>query len=198
MGLPATKRRYTVAEYLRMEEKARDRHEFHDGEILAMSGSTYGHDRVKNNLFVAITYALKGKRCHPLSSDMRMRVSNRLNYFYPDISVVCGKPQFDPDDPKQTTIISPRVILEVLSISTESYDRRGKFDLYRQIPSLQEYVLVSQNQPLVEIYRRRARGTWLFDPAKGLKATAKLSSLKISVPLREIYAGVDFEALPNA
>jgi Uma2 family endonuclease len=150
MGLPAEKRRYTIAEYLEMEEKAVDRHEFHDGEILAMSGGTYAHSRISTNLTIMIGNLLDGHPCHPLGSDMRVRIPGQRDYIYPDISVICGEPQFDPDDPKKTTVINPRVVIEVLPESTESYDRGAKFELYRQIPSLDEYVLVSQLQPQVE------------------------------------------------
>ncbi|HUB24329.1 MAG TPA: Uma2 family endonuclease [Tepidisphaeraceae bacterium] len=192
MGMPAAKRRYTIAEYLRMEERARERHEFHEGEILAMSGCTYDHDQIKNRLFVAIANALAGKSCRPSSSDMRIRIPSRLSFMYPDMSVVCGPPHFDPDDPTKMTLTNPRVVVEVLSKSTMLYDRGGKFDLYRQIPSLQEYVLVSQQQPLIEIFLRRAKGARLFTSFAGVQTTAKLSSLKISLPLRKIYTGIQF------
>jgi Uma2 family endonuclease len=198
VGLRATKRLFTIAEYLQLEEKAVDRHEFHDGEILAMSGGTYGHSRINAQAMIALGNRLKGKACHPLDSNMRVRIPGRRNYIYPDISVVCGKPKFDPDDPKRTTIINPRVVVEVLSESTESYDRGAKFDLYRQIPTLEEYVLVSQDQPLVETYQRRDQGEWLFKAWKGLKMTVKLRSLKINVPLAEVYSGVEFEPPPAA
>jgi Uma2 family endonuclease len=107
--------------------------------------------------------------------------------------VVCGPPEFDPDDRKQTTIINPRLVVETLSESTESYDRGRKFDLYRQIPSLQEYVLVSQDEPLVETFLREAHGAWLFNPWKGLDKSVELKSISISVPLAEIYEGLEFE-----
>jgi Uma2 family endonuclease len=194
MGLPATKRRYTIAEYLQLEEKAVDRHEFHDGEILAMSGGTYEHSVVSTNLTAMTHAALRGKTYRPLDSNMRVRIPNRLNYLYPDISVVCGKPMFDPADPMRTTIINPRVVIEVLSESTESYDRGAKFTLYQQIPSLSEYVLVSQIHPLIETFRRRPNGTWLFSSYEGLKAIAKLQVLKINLPLSEIYAGIEFKS----
>ncbi|HUB24328.1 MAG TPA: Uma2 family endonuclease [Tepidisphaeraceae bacterium] len=194
MGVPATKRRYTIAEYLRMEERARDRHEFHDGEILAMSGGTYGHSRVNANFLANMHAALKGKPSHPLDSNMRVRIPGRLSYLYPDISVVCGPPQFDPDDPNKTTIINPRVVVEVLSNSTESYDRGAKFDLYGEISTLQEYVLVSQQQPLIETFLRRPKGVWLFTPFKGIKASVKLASLKICLPLKDVYDGLEFDS----
>lgn len=124
---------------------------------------------------------------------MRVRIPRRLRYVYPDISVVCGPPEFDPDDPKKTTIINPRVIAEVLSDSTESYDRGGKFEACREIPSLHEYVLVSQHEPLVEVFLRQTEGAWLFNAWKGLETATALRSLEITLPLSEIYAGLKFK-----
>jgi Uma2 family endonuclease len=193
MTAPAEKRRYTIEEYLTMEEKALDRHEFHDGEILAMSGGTYRHSRINTNFLVAIGNRLRGTPCEPLDSNMRVRIANRASYVYPDISILCGGPQFDADDPKQTTITNPRIAIEVLSESTERYDRVGKFNLYREIPSLQEYVLVSQWEPLVETFLRQPEDAWLFNPHQGVQSPLLLRSLQISIPLAEIYAGVEFD-----
>jgi Uma2 family endonuclease len=192
MGPPTQINKYTIQEYLEMEEKAVDKHEFHDGEILMMSGGTLRHSRIVMNTGATLHALLKGKPCFALDSNMRVRISDRWHYVYPDISVVCGAPIFDPDDAKKTTIINPRVVIEVLSESTELYDRGGKFDFYRQIPSLEEYVLVSQSQPMVETYLRQPKdSTWLFSPFKG--PTATLRSLQISMPFAEIYDGIDFE-----
>jgi Uma2 family endonuclease len=127
---------------------------------------------------------------------MRLRIQGRSSYIYPDISVVCGQPKFDPDDPKQTTILNPRLVVEVLSESTESYNRGAKFDLYRQVPSLEEYVLVSQDQPLVESFMRQDKGAWLLNVFKGLGTAVTLRSLQIELPLAEIYEGVEFENPP--
>jgi Uma2 family endonuclease len=196
MGLAAEKGRYTIAEYLEMEEKAVDRHEFHDGEILARSGGTYAHSRISTNLTIMIGVLLDGHPCHPLGSDMRDRIPGQRNYVYPDISVICGEPQFDPEDPKKTTVVNPRVVIEVLSESTESYDRGAKFELYRQIPSLDEYVLVSQLQPQVETYFRQPQGGWLFNARNGLDASVTLQSISITLPLRKIYAGIQFATKP--
>src|ERR1700733_8214968 len=123
MGLPAEKRGHTIAQYLQLEEKALERHEFHDGEILAMSGGTYRHSRINAQLMFALGSRLQGKSCHPLDSNMRVRIPGQQKYVYPDISVVCGAPEFDADDPKQTTIVNPRLIVEILSDSMDSYDR---------------------------------------------------------------------------
>jgi Uma2 family endonuclease len=194
MTVPVEKRRYTIAEYLAMEEKATDRHEFHDGEILAMSGGTYRHSRTNTNLLVALGTRLRGTPCEPLDSNMRVRITGRRSYLYPDISIVCGGPQFDIDDPKQTTITNPRIVVEVLSDSTELYDRGAKFSLYREIPSLQQYVLVSQHEPLVETYLRQAEGAWLLNPIKGIASSLLLPSVNLGIPLTEIYVGVEFEA----
>ncbi len=193
MTVPVEKHRHTIEEYLRLEEKALDRHEFHDGEILAMSGGTYRHSRINTNTLVELATRLKGKPCHPLDSNMRVRIALLPRYVYPDINVVCGPPEFDPADSKQTTILNPRVVVEVLSDSTESYDRGAKFELYREIPSLQEYVLVSQREPLVETFLRQADGTWLFKAWKGAESSVALRSLEVSLPLAEIYSGVEFE-----
>ena len=194
MTVPVEKRRYTIAEYLAMEEKATDRHEFHAGEILAMSGGTYRHSRTNTNLLVALGTRLRGTPCEPLDSNMRVRITGRRSYLYPDISIVCGGPQFDIDDPKQTTITNPRIVVEVLSDSTELYDRGAKFSLYREIPSLQQYVLVSQHEPLVETYLRQAEGAWLLNPIKGIASSLLLPSVNLGIPLTEIYVGVEFEA----
>ena len=194
MTVPVEKRRYTIAEYLAMEEKATDRHEFHDGEILAMSGGTYRHSRTNTNLLVALGTRLRGTPCEPLDSNMRVRITGRRSYLYPDISIVCGGPQFDLDDPKRTTITNPRIVVEVLSDSIELYDRGAKFSLYREIPSLQQYVLVSQHEPLVEAYLRQAEGAWLLNPIKGMASSLLLPSVNLGIPLAEIYGGVEFEA----
>jgi Uma2 family endonuclease len=193
MTIPVENRRYSIAEYLRLEEKAVDRHEFHDGEILAMSGGSYSHSCIVSNLNRFLGNRLEGKPCRPLDSNMRVRIPRLAKYFYPDTSVVCGRPEFDIDDPKKTTIVNPRVVIEVLSDSTESYDRGEKFDLYRELESLEEYVLVSQRQPLVETFIRQTDGAWLFNPWKGIEASVLLRALQISVPLAEVYAGVEFE-----
>ncbi|MDB5290945.1 MAG: hypothetical protein JWL69_2186 [Phycisphaerales bacterium] len=123
---------------------------------------------------------------------MRVRVPPTDRYVYPDAMVVCGQPQFDPQDPNRTTIINPRVIFEVLSESTEAYDRGAKFTRYREIESLEEFVLVSQDRPLIEAYTRQPGGTWLLAPSSGIDVVAALRSLQISLPLSEIYADVSF------
>jgi Uma2 family endonuclease len=193
MGLTAEKRRYTIAEYLGKEEQAAERHEFHEGEILAMAGTTYRHSAIAANLLRSLGNRLEGKPCRPLDSNMRVRIPGRAIYLYPDATVVCGAAEFDSDDTKQMSLVNPRLIVEILSESTESYDRGQKFGYYRDIPSLTEYVLVSQDQASIETFFRQDDGGWAFHPWKGLAAVAALRSLAISLPLGEVYAGIEFE-----
>ena len=162
MTMPAEKTRFTVAEYLAREEVAQERHEFWDGEILAMSGGTHRHGLVTSNIHIALGMRLRGKPCRPLESSNRVRTTAG-SYVYPDTSVVCGKPIFDPNDPKQTTITNPSVVVEVLSPSTESYDRGKKFDAYQAIETLKEYVLIDPAQPSIQTFNRQADGSWRLD-----------------------------------
>lgn len=175
-----------------MEEKAEVKHEFHRGEILAMSGGTYEQSRITANVVGELRNRLKGSPCFVLESNMRVRIPREDRGVYPDATVVCGKPQFDPEDPKRTTILNPRVVVEVLSESTESYDRGDKFTAYRELPSLEEYVLVSQNRPQIEAFLRQPEGLWLFATWQGLDAVAKLRCLQIDLPLTEVYEGLSF------
>ena len=192
MGLPVETHRHTVEEYLRLEEKSVGKNEFHDGEILAMSGGSYEHSRITANVIGALGNRLAGSPCYVLDSNMRVRVGLGSDYVYPDASILCGDPVFDPADRNRTTVLNPRVVVEVLSDSTEAYDRGGKFALYRDVPSLAEYVLVSQRGPAIDTFRRGADGSWVFSPSAGLGAAAKLPSVGIELPLAEVYAGINF------
>jgi Uma2 family endonuclease len=192
MAIPVQKKRYTPCEYLALEEKAEQKHEYHAGEILAMSGGTFEHSLVSANVIREMGNRLKGKPCRALESNMRVRVELADRYFYPDIAVVCGGPEFDPEDRNHTTIINPRVLVEVLSDSTEGYDRGEKFQMYRMLESLQEYIVIAQRQPHAEAYLRQGDGTWSLAPCDGIESTLRLRSLRIEIPMSEIYDGVTF------
>jgi Uma2 family endonuclease len=189
---PAPAKRYSPEEYLRLEADAKEKHEFHAGEILAMSGGTYRHGRIIMNAAVVASNRLRGSNCFVLGSDVKVRLEATDRYVYPDVTIVCGGPQFDPHDPNETTITNPKVIIEVLSDSTEAYDRGVKFGAYRDLSSLRGYVLIAQNTPSIEIYTRQPDGTWLFDAVHGIEATARIASVQIEVPLAEVYAGLTF------
>lgn len=192
MALPAEKvdSGVSVAEYLRRERTSDVRHEFHDGEVLAMSGGTVDHGRLTRNLIVALAGRVKPP-CEPFDSNMRVAVDRARRFVYPDASIVCGPPEFHLDDPNRTTIVNPRVVFEVLSESTESYDRGDKFEKYRQVPSLEEYILIAQDRPAVEGYLRQPGGAWLLLEWHGLDAAARIRCLEIDLPLAELFAGVE-------
>lgn len=192
MGSPVERHRCSVAEYLRREREALDKHEYRDGEILLMAGGTVHHSRIQANIIGELYARLKGKPCAVHESNLRVRIPRTVLYTYPDVSIICGQPEFDPNDPSGETVTNPRVIVEVLSESTEAYDRGEKFGRYLQLDSLEEYVLVTQTAPRIETFWRQAEGTWLFTAFSGLEAAAKLRCLGIELPLADVYAGIEF------
>lgn len=189
-------RRYTVSEYLALERESKEKHEYRDGQIIAMAGGTYNHGLIAANLMGELRSALKGKPCHVADSTVRVRVPRTPLYTYPDMTVVCGEAQFDTHDSRGETLINPRVIIEVLSPTTEGYDRGEKFSRYRQLDSMEEYVLVSQDTPNVETFFRQGDGAWLLRAFQGLDAKARIGCLELELPLKEIYANVKFPPPP--
>ena len=189
MMATAEKRWITPQEYLARERAAEIRSEYFHGEMFAMSGATWEHALIKDNLAAELRSQLKDGPCRAVTSDLRVKVDATGLYTYPDI-VVCGQPQFE--DNVVDTLLNPTAIVEVLSESTEKYDRGGKFAHYRQLPTVQEYVLVSQDRPLVERFVRQADGSWLLTEFAGLETRLSLASVPAEVPLAEIYRGVDF------
>src|SRR5688500_2445576 len=143
----AAPRRFSVLEYLQAENAAETKSEYVNGEIFAMAGTTLAHNDITYSLLADVAPQLRGGQCLAYGSDLRVRVEASNLYTYPDISIVCGPPDIDPTDPCAVT--NPTVIIEVLSDSTESWDRGGKFAHYRLLPSLREYVLVSQSEPRI-------------------------------------------------
>ncbi len=188
------KPKLTVAEYLAIERRAEFKSEFYDGEMFAMAGASRHHNIVNENLSTEIGTRLKGGRCRTLSRDQRVRIERSGLYCYPDLVIVCGPPEYAAEDPD--TLINPQVVVEVLSDSTERYDRTTKFRHYQQLTSVQEYVLVAQDEPLCERYSRQADGSWTVVSFVGLEATLELKSVPIRIPLAEIFTGVTFPDPP--
>jgi Uma2 family endonuclease len=189
----AEKRRLTPAEYLAIEVASEGRHEFYDGEMFAMSGGSYWHNLVKDNLAHAVRNRLAGRSCTVLTSDQRVKVDATGLYTYPDVVVFCGKPVFE--DGVHYSAVNPLVLAEVLSDSTEKYDRGVKFGHYRQLPSVEEFLVLAQDRVSVERYRRQIagdRGSWLLTAVTDPASTVDFESLGIAVPVAEIYAGVEF------
>lgn len=184
MNEPARKLTYTFAEYLALERAGNVKHELVDGEIFAMVGGTPEHARLSARVGGAISMQLRGP-CEAYSCDLLIRVLATGLATYADSSVVCGHLERDPEDADVVT--NPTVLVEVLSDSTEAYDRGEKFAHYRRIPSLREYVLVSQHVPRIEVFRRNDDGSWTLYEA-GLGESAKLASIGCELPVDEIYA----------
>jgi Uma2 family endonuclease len=190
MGLPEPIHRLTESNYLENERAADFKSEFFEGEMFAMAGGTPMHSLIATNLAGEFRARLKGRPCVPFNSDLRLKVEATGLFTYPDLSVVCGPLRFA--DPAQDTIVNPTVLVEALSDSTEGYDRGKKFEHYRQIPTLREYLLVSQNEPRIEAFSRMEKSLWQLREAAGLAATLEVPSLEIVLSLAEVYANVTF------
>lgn len=178
---------YLAAERLQTEVK----HEYLDGEVFAMTGASFNHNLIVLNLGSELRAQLKDRPCRVLPSDMRVRIDAANASKYPDLVALCETPRFH--DGRQDVLLNPALIIEVLSRSTEAYDRGGKFVIYRRLPSLREYALVSQNRTLVEVYTRQSDGRWLLGETEGLDGQVAFESMGCRVAMREIYDKVDFE-----
>ena len=191
MGLPQRAAVLTEAEYLRIERAANYRSEFYRGEMFAMAGGSPKHSRIRVNLSGSIWSRLKGHPCVAYDSDLRIRCRTGL-YTYPDASVICDELEFDEEH--KDTVLNPTLIVEVLSKSTEAYDRGKKFDHYRTIPSLREYVLVAQDEPMVQRFLRNDDDTWTLTAVSGLDQSLRLKSIDVELLLAEIFDRVNFTA----
>ena len=177
-------------EYLAFERKATTKHEYLAGEIVAMSGASFAHNFITGDIFGELRSQLKGGKCRAATSDMRVKLSKTGSYFYPDVVVFCGEPQ--AEDSRSDTLLNPTVIIEVLSLSTEARDRGEKFWHYQQLASLQEYVLVSQDQIYVEHYLREGLH-WLRTEFRELEAPMSLPSIECKLCLLDIYNSVEMK-----
>ncbi|MFN0101265.1 MAG: Uma2 family endonuclease [Bryobacteraceae bacterium] len=184
--------RLTEAEYLAIEAKAEFKSEFFQGEMFAMAGASPDHNRIQGDFFNELSNRLEQCGCEVFTSDARIRVAAIGLYTYPDISIARGGAQFL--DGVTGTLLNPAVIVEVLSPSTEAYDRGAKFQRYRALSSITEYILVSQDAPLVEVLSRNADETWTPRSYSGLSDSCRIESLDIEVPLARIYRRVQFPA----
>jgi len=182
---------YTLEEYFTLEERVDYRSEFYRGEIFAMSGGSANHNRITGDLFAALLNSLSGQPCEPFVTDLRLLVKRKRLYTYPDVMVICGPLQFAPR--RTDTVTNPVVIFEVLSPSTESYDRGKKFEFYRTIETLREYILIDQARAYVEHYRRRANRQWVLTVLNDLEATLALQSIDFAVALGDIYQRVEWD-----
>ncbi|MGZ8842294.1 MAG: Uma2 family endonuclease [Pyrinomonadaceae bacterium] len=180
-------------EYLRLERQAEYKSEYLNGEIFAMTGASRNHNLITVNISRELSQQLKGRPCEVYSADMRVKVLWNGLYTYPDVAVVCGEPKFE--DGQIDTLLNPTVLFEVLSPSTERYDRIAKSSYYRTIDSLKEHLLVAQDEVRLEQYVRQADGQWLLFEYLTLESTVRLDSLESSLLLADVYERINFD--PN-
>lgn len=182
----------TAAEYLALERQAETKSEYHDGQMVAMMGASRWHNLIAMNVSARLHLQLEGRPCETYASDMRVKVDPTGLYTYPDVTVVCGEAEFE--DAELDTLLNPTVIVEVLSPSTEAYDRGAKFRHYRRVPSLQEYLLVAQDKPYLEHYVRQPGDEWLLSTAERPEEVVELPSIGCHLALADVYSKVEFSA----
>ena len=184
------KKKFTPEEYLALEEKAEYRSEYVDGYIFKLAGGTEAHQDITLNIATQFKTELRG-RCKTYASEMKVWVEKAQTYFYPDVTIVCGERKFHKGN---TGIVeNPILLVEVLSKSTEDYDKNDKFFTYQNIESFQEYVLISQHKPIVQRYVKQKNGDWVIKATIGLKSKVYFESVDVELSLGDIYDLVEFE-----
>jgi len=178
-------RRVAIEDYLAAERRAETKSEYLDGEVFAMSGASRPHNLIALNPAASVHGQLRGRPCETYAGDMRVYMPAAGLYTYPDVTVVCGEPRFD--DAELDTLLNPTLVIEVLSPTTEGYDRGKKFAHYRTLDSLREYVLIAQDEARVELFARQDDGHWLLSEAAGLDGTILLASIGCELRLADVY-----------
>lgn len=185
----------TVEDYTDIERESGTKYEYVDGTLVAMVGASPTHNRIQLGLIAHLYPILRRRGCELFGGDMRVNIPNLNIYTYPDLAIVCGTPRFTDDNP--AALLNPLLLVEILSSSTEMYDRGKKFARYRQIPSLQEYVLIAQDAPLIEHYVRQDNGTWVWSAVERLEDTITLPTIGCTLALAEVYEQVTFPDMPE-
>lgn len=182
--------RYTAEEYLALEVESEIRNEYRNGEIVPMTGATPEHNEITGNLIFLLKAALRGQPYRIFITDQRLWIPKRDRYTYPDIMVTPRPATLQPG--RKDTVMEPILIAEVLSDSTEAYDRGDKFQAYRTIETFQEYLLIGQSKPYVEQYVKQTEGQWLLTEHSGLEAQLNLSSVEVAIALTDLYEAIEF------
>src|SRR5690554_2627195 len=185
------KSKFTVEEYLRFEKQSLQKHEHFNGEIFAMAGASPRHNIIFSNTFRELAYHLKGQSCKPYGSDLRIHIPENNLFTYPDISVICG--EIIPSEIDVDTAVQPSIIIEILSPATKDYDRGGKFRLYRDIPSLKEYLLIDSESINVEVFRINLQGNWELQEHRSADDRLALPTVGFLLPIKEVYQGTKIE-----
>ena len=175
----------TPEEYLAIERQADYKSEYRNGEMFAMAGASEAHNTLVANILYLLVGQFKGRNCQAYSNDLRVKISPTGLYTYPDIVAVCGERNFE--DQKQDTLLNPTVLIEVLSASTEAYDRGEKFEHYRSLESLSDYLLISQSKPKIEHFMRQPNNLWVLSESHGLKDSIGIASISCTLALADVY-----------
>jgi Uma2 family endonuclease len=186
-------RRYTLEEYFELEKTSEERFEYWRGEVFCMSGVSPKHDQIESNINFHLRAKLVGRNCRVFLANMRVKVPSAPPYRYADLSALYGEPKFE-DIGGVGALTNPALIIEILSPSTEAYDRGDKFTRYKSISSFSEYLLVAQHRPHITQFFRQADGSWAYNEFNDLDSTVKLASLDCDLPLSEVYEGIRFDA----
>jgi len=181
---------YTAEQYFELERTSDSKHEYYDGEIFALAGGSENHNLLAANMSGILYNQLRKRPCKFYPSDMRVRIVKTGLYTYPDLSVVCGAVLFDENDPD--TLLNPQAIIEILSSSTEKYDRGAKFENYRSIPTLKDYILVSQDKPLIEHYSWQRDNTWLLIVHDNPQSRVIIEAIECTLLLEDVYENIVF------
>ncbi|HEY86366.1 MAG TPA: Uma2 family endonuclease [Chloroflexi bacterium] len=182
---------YTTQEYLAIEEEAKRKSEYYDGEIVALAGASLNHNRIAGNIHTALNNSVGGKPCESFIGDVKVWIEERNFFTYPDVMVVCGETKFV--ESRSDTITNPKIIIEVLSESTERYDRSAKFHAYWTLDTLEEYILVDQYRLRVEYFRRTSAKEWALRVLTNIEDVLDLTSVGVEITLSSIYRNVDWE-----
>lgn len=181
------KSKFSAEEYLQIEKDYPTKNEYFKGEIFAMAGAGPRHNVIFSNLFVGIGIQLKGKPCRPYGSDLRIHIPENTLYTYPDISIICG--EIIPSKADADTAVQPTVLIEILLPSTKNYDRGGKFILYRDIPTLREFIVIDSESISVEAFRINKNGHWELEDYRSIEDVLTIPIVDVSISLKELYEG---------
>ncbi len=185
------KQKISIEAYLEMENASLEKHEYYKGEVFAMSGAKVPHNRITSNLIGELKYKLKGKKCQPFGSDLRIHIPANTLFTYPDISIFCG--EIITLDNDEFNALNPTVIIEVLSKTTMNYNRGEKFKLYRDIKTLKEYILVDSESLHIEVFRLNEKNHWELEEYSNAEDLLEIKSINENILIAEIYEGVDLD-----
>jgi Uma2 family endonuclease len=174
-------------EYIKFENESQQKHEFFKGEIFAMAGAGLKHNQIFKNLFFELCSALKGKSCQPYGSDLRIHIPQNTLYTYPDISIICR--ELISSTEELDSVVEPVIIIEILSESTQNYDRGAKFKLYRDIPTLKEYIMVDSDSISIECFRVNKTNHWELEEYKTLEQILSIPTLAVNLSIKQVYEG---------